>query len=1232
MNRPPTAEQAAAVASDAAEVLLRAGAGSGKTTVLVDRYCDLIVRQQLNPEQILAFTFTRKAAAQLRERIRLALLQRAELAPEGETADRLRQAAGRIGAAWVMTIHSFCQAVIAAHPVAAGIDPAFSVIEGVAREQLRHSAFADALDRFLADPTDGPARESTVAAYGIENLRQLVLKVHDELRSHGASEPSLPEPARGDPAELLDRLAATTSALLAAADYKPDKRNHEKIANLQRIAQQGRGWLRDTEQGTGPAALLAELVANRFGSKADGKRQVVELAEALCRNLHEELDGAQCYRHISSLLELYGAQFAAAKAARSGLDFDDLQLLAVQLLREHPAIGEGYRGRFRHIMVDEFQDTSPVQVALIEALKGPETAIFQVGDKFQAIYAFRHADLANFDQVDRRLQADPSAEVLPLSGNFRSSAAILAVVNGVAGDLLPGFPELRVGSDAQSRQPRGGGSGVELMLTASDGWDEAEPAPSAAEGVSLKRAAEAEAIAHRLSQLAAEGVPRGDIVLLLRTLSQAGVYAAALDRAGLRPFVVNGRGFWQGREVVDALALLRAVANPLDEEGLFGALAGPACAASPDSLWLLRQAAGRQPVWKAVTALAVDGAGGDGASLDSAEWLDSIAPEDRGAIASLHADLLHLRAQRAKAGLTDLIEQALERTGLDLAAAAGSRGRAGLAALRKLSRLATEYEAAEGRDLRGFLDYAQMQAETGAEAEAPTAAEGHDGVRIMTMHAAKGLEFPVVVVPELARRFGGGPNTPSVRLSRRPDGGWLVGLELARLGAETLKLFDCEAIRELEKEDQAAEELRLFYVAMTRAKERLILSGQAASKPKNGITHSTPIMPRLLDLLGIEIPEDGPPPNVEKPVFAPARPRQDLEAHFEPVELELRFNWPEPEHRMATFTRDPVLSEQAPDAATQPGDGNADRAIADGQQLRLGDAQPSASVDAIVAAPTEALPEPPPPLPALSFTSLAGQAAEAAPDQGDEAPGPPLRSTSDELGLDAAGRSYGIAIHSLLERALAPAVTGARWRPPTYSMITRALAERGLPDSALLRARQQIEGWLASPLCREISRPGVRLRTEAPLLLRLGREGEITLRGWIDLLAESTDDPPLVIDYKSNQLDGHQPEDLVPVYRLQAEIYALAVSRALAAPLVEVAFVVLDDPGRPVRQRFGPEELAEVEEGLIDRIEDLRMSLQRPPGASNREDATLEGPDSARGSRTASGLGDGTLETSSQLV
>ena len=239
------------------------------------------------------------------------------------------------------------------------------------------------------------------------------------------------------------------------------------------------------------------------------------------------------------------------------------------------------------------------------------------------------------------------------------------------------------------------------------------------------------------------------MVVLLRAFTHLDAYEDSLARAGLRPYVVGGRGYWSQQQVADVCALLATIANPLDDEALFGALASPACAVAPDTLWLLRAAAGRRRhVWPALEALALGGRGG--ARRAGAPRARS-RPGERELLTEFATGLVGLRARAPRLSLAGLVEAAVTETGYDLATLLRPAGEARLANVRKLSRLAAAYEAREGRDLRGLLDFLAARAETDTEAQAATAAEGHDGVRIMTVHNAKGLEFEVVAVPDLAR-------------------------------------------------------------------------------------------------------------------------------------------------------------------------------------------------------------------------------------------------------------------------------------------------------------------------------------------------------------------------------------------------------------------------------------------------------------------------------------------------
>ena len=760
--RTPTPEQARAIAASGGDVLLEAGAGTGKTGVMVDRYCRLVVDEGLSPDSVLAFTFTDKAAAELRQRIAAELARRAEAGSERATA-----LLSTIGGAWVTTIHGFCNRVLAAHPVAAGIDPGFRVLDAPEAERAAREAFDAALAGFLGE--SGGAGEETVAAYGIEQLRELVSGVHAELRSRGESEPRLPAPPPPDPAAALRRAAAAAGECLA--ELKDTDGRRELLERA-----------RQTLGAAGAEPGVDELRSLAVDSRAKALAPYREAIEAAIARCAEAGEGGAAYAHVGELLRRFGDAFEAAKERRRGIDFEDLQILAARLL-ERAEIGEAYRARFGHLLVDEFQDTNRLQLRLIEALRGPRSELVVVGDELQSIYGFRHADLDVFRAQREAVERRADAELLALSGNFRSRPPLVAAVNHFGAALIgDSYRELRVGVEPAGEDggaADGDEPAVELLLTGRDGWDE--------EGIELEPAvdgrtppsclAEARFLAARLRELADGGVPRGEMVVLLRAFTHLDAYEDSLQRAGLAPYVVGGRGYWSQQQVADVCALLATIANPLDDEALFGALASPACGVAPDTLWLLRAAAGpRRHAWPALE----QAAGGGEPELAEPERLAAIPPAELELVRTFVARIESLRRRAARLPLAALVEAATGETGYDLAVLMRPEGEARFANVRKLMRLAGEYEAREGRDLRGLLDFLAVRAEGDAEAQAATAAEGHDGVRVMTVHNAKGLEFPVVAVPDLSRSLLAGSRAPLLLLGREQQP--RVGLQWRRLG------------------------------------------------------------------------------------------------------------------------------------------------------------------------------------------------------------------------------------------------------------------------------------------------------------------------------------------------------------------------------------------------------------------------------------------------------------------
>ena len=1096
--RRPTPEQALAIETASHDVLVEAGAGTGKTGVMVDRYCRLVCDLEVSPDAVLAFTFTDKAATELRRRIHAELEGRAAA---GST--RARELLGAIGGAWVTTIHGFCNRLLAGHPVAAGIDPRFRVLDGPEAERAAREAFDDALAEFLVDGDAG--RERTVAAYEIGGLRAIVCGVHAELRSRGVAAPRLPEAPEADPAAAVCHAAEVAAETLA--ELKPDNAVGELV---------GRAMAVLGEPGEPPD--LDELCALQTDSRAKSAAAYREAIDAAVARTAEAGEGGDTYRHLAELLALFSRHFEAAKERRGGLDFEDLQLRAVALL-EREEIGNAYRSRFGHLLVDEFQDTNRLQLRLIEALRGPGAALTVVGDELQSIYGFRHADLDVFRERRRAVEESAAGSAIELTGNFRSRPEVIGAVNAIGAQLLgEAFHPLRVGAPPETPEPAGEGPAVELLLTARDGWDAGgiDLAPATDADTPPNHLAEARFLAARLRELAESGVERGEMVVLLRAFTHLDAYEDSLERAGLRPYTIGGRGYWSQQQVADVCALLATIANPLDDQALLGALASPACAVAPDTLWLLRAAMGRRRhVWPAVE----HAAGLGEVELEAPERLAEIPAPELALLRRFATTVEGLRARAGRLSLPGLIDAAVGETGYDLAILMRPAGEARFANVRKLMRLAGEFEAREGRDLRGLLDFLFSRAEADADAEAASAVEGHDGVRIMTVHSAKGLEFGVVAVPNLSRRLLAGSRLPALSLGHEPEP--RVGLQLRRLGAASLNLYSHERLCAETQEREAAEELRLFHVAATRARERLILSGVAMPRPGRNGQPGTPVIERILTGFDVDREADS---EIEVP--AP-QARTGLEQSFAPSRIAVRVNLPSPE-RAAELTA--VRGESGPGAAVPE------------EQVPLLERRP----------PT--VPNRP-----LSYTALAAYGEcgyrfqmERVLDLAERVRplsriGVQRANARNKDAPDARGEAAarGAAVHALLEWSAAN-----EWREPPPQLVE--------DDSHLTPVR----AWLGSGFLRErVLAAGTAARAEVPLLL--GLDGA-TLRGSIDLLIERDGAPPLVVDYKTDRLNGSALDERAAKYRTQRAIYALAVAESRGADEVEVAYVFLERPDEPV--------------------------------------------------------------------
>jgi ATP-dependent helicase/nuclease subunit A len=1158
MSAERTEQQSAAVDSRERDVFLRAGAGTGKTTVLVERFCAAALDPEVGASRILAFTFTERAADQLRRRIREELSARVRGA-DGEQLEALNVALEGIERAWISTIHGFCRRVLASHPAAAGIDPRFRVVDEAEAERLAARAFDSALEALVA--TGEPEALALAAANRRRTLLEMTRGAYDELRSHGDPRPELPELAPPDTAAALGKLIEAA----AEAHAECEEAGGQAVASRERIA---------AAMELDPAAppeedLLEQLRALEIKSGAKAFK-----GEA-CERYSTALKRAQAavaahvlgpaYEQLRELVVRFGTRYEELKAERAALDFEDLQLKTVELLSSSEALRDRYREQFAHLMVDEFQDTNGLQLQLVEQLRGPDTRLFLVGDEFQSIYGFRHADVEVYREQHRRFADgdEPNGLALPLTGNFRAAPGLVAATNAIGRGLLPGFEPLT----AFVEEPEGAAP-VELLLTVDDrkAWEAEETAlPRLADDPSSgSKVAEARRLAGRLRELVDAGEDPAGIVVLLRAFTHVAAVETALTDAGLDPYVVGGRGFWSQQQIDDLRCLLAVIANPLDDEVLFGALASPACAVLPDTLWLLRRAAtvhgedGREyfnHIWPLVRELVETG----DVERGDAEAAALIPPEELERIRRFAGVLGELRDHSTEGGLESLVERTATSFGYDLATLRRRDGTARWANVRKLMRLAREFEASEGPDLGAFLEYLETRANSrDREAEAATRAEGHAGVRVMTVHGAKGLEFEVVAVADLGRNLQLGWTPLRVRPGEEgPEGGELarVGVQLGRLGRPAERLHDYQELTELAAERDAEEEARLAYVAATRAKRRLLLSGTFNPNAlKKEIDARKPIALQLIRSL-----LDGDPTarELELPAAGDGYPAGRLLVRVS-----------EPGPGMGAE----LLARREPDAPPEPSS---------------------------EANPPLARPDVPPALiGGLSYSALSsyencgyrfyvervlgiGGTELASGGDGDESAGPELRRRFGP----------GVAVHALLEWS-----ARNRWREPDADRTAKALREQGLEasDEQVAMALELSKAFLDSPLREEIG--DARVGAEVPFVLSVA--GTL-VRGSIDLLVERADGSLLVVDYKTDRLGDRDPQQIVSRYSVQRDLYALAAA-ARGTP-VETAYVFLERPDPAVRETFGEAELASARariEAVLERLAAGRFEVTQHPHRS----------------------------------
>jgi ATP-dependent exoDNAse (exonuclease V) beta subunit len=1078
----PNPQQTAAIAARG-QVFVSAGAGTGKTTVLVERFVEAVCERGIDVESMLVITYTERAAGELRGRIRGRLheLGRHDLARS-------------LDGAWISTIHGFCLRLLKAHPFAAGLDPRFRILDDSQGRVIRSEAFEAALNEFCAG--DDPERLRLLATYGAAGLRRMLTTVYETLRSAGRTLVL----ELGERAALTERLEELGEAARAlAAD--PEATDGARAAAAQALV------LAETPPQPERLLDLSGLKARqeRAASYEEARKAVEQAALDELALRDREL--------LQELLRSFADAYAAAKDRESALDFEDLQLRARDLLREHDTLREREQLRFRSIMVDEFQDTNRLQCELVDLLTGPDTERFFVGDEFQSIYGFRHADVDVFRE--RRAEAET---LLPLTYNYRSRPEVLSVVNHLFG--------AQFGEEFQPLAASGEfpdpvfGTPVELLVT--------DKAAYAGSGTHWRRA-EARNVARRVKELVDTGAATaGEIVLLFAAGTDAEWYEEELREAGLATYRATGRGYFGQQQVVDLLSYLRLLQNRYDDEALVSVLASPFVGVSNDALMLIRRAA-RGPIFTGIErSLPAD--------LDD---------RDVRLLRAFRQRYDRLSDASARLSLERLCERIVADHDYDLAVLAQWDGRRRYANLRKLARLARSYEELRGPDVEGFVRFVEEQESVGAaERDAVAEEEGADAVRLLTIHAAKGLEFKVVVVAD-AGRDRNAPSADEILCLADGRFGFRVADPVTGKRHGVLGYEDVKDARAAEDE---AERLRLYYVAMTRAIDRLIVSGSIDRERKAD----------------------------EKSPIGWVLSRLDCVAELQaagnrPVELER-----EGARVLVRVDRTPAPAANAsvpapPVAVVDPESGQL--------ALFVPGAEPALPPLAPVLAPIQELPEPPlHDVRRLSYSALAlfdrcsyrYYAERVAGMRPAQAHG----TIAGQTGL--AATEVGDAVHRLLELVDLPAPA-----PPDLEQV------RAWYPAVTAEELARIAGFVASYCGSDLARRIATLAGARPERPFAFEHDGVLLHGRLDVL--QVDGPrALVLDYKTNSLAEGTPEEIVEAdYRLQRLVYALACFRD-GAEEVEIVYHFLERPDAVVSTTFARADTPALEAELSEAIGRIR--------------------------------------------
>ena len=1139
-----------------------AGAGSGKTYTLTRRIVNAFEAGFIDDiGQVLAITFTSKAAGEIKSRVKGAL----------KASGRSDQAL-LVDSAWISTIHGACSRILRTHALELGINPAFKVAdEATAKTMLDESlekvlgaeddlvspcGFDDLFEEY-GSTSSGFSAGSSVA----DMVRALVASAGAS--PEGISSLVLPPPVQGVHRLASDMLEAAAAAMAAAEAQKQSK---SRDAFLEASAKA----LEHLEAALGTEALSRKellrllnefpMPSKKFGD-SEYKAQVGERAdEYLALAAEARLGLAEPYfEELLHLANLVFEEYAERKRKAGLLDNDDLLTCTARMFAEHPEVAADYTDRFKLIMIDEFQDTDQMQIDMIKRMAGSGLErLCTVGDAQQSIYRFRGADVSVYRRHVQAVEQSNAAGNITLSDNFRSHVDVLAFVDCIFSQptvfgrsfmsLCASRDESRVKSAYRGDTPR-----IEVQLTTYQSGVSSESA----------RSVVARRIAERFAELRAAGQSASDMVVLLGTMRHADVFADALREAALPCVVSGGSIFSSAPEVRLMVRLAEVIANPKDTEALFEVLSSEIFSLSADDFIVLSTRYDEQ--WGIPCRVSLDR--GIRASILDGSHEEKTSPALVQALDALAA----IESAVGIARVSDIMRSVVLDTGwLARLENGGPEGLACAANVYKAIRIVEEIEAEKTFGPAGIASEFRLRVEVAKEAPGALSAASGDFVRIMTIHASKGLEFPVVAVAELRSDASRTRKLECAAIGGKTylslDAGSSLSSFIEKkstpvaqvgtynpfdgddgLGEESLESIIVNptghtaseirtAIRERERQGETQESKRLLYVAITRAKEAVICApmgkrtkGDASGLSKSawGDVESALAGEGAVFEPGVSMLDYGgeAPARVERIDLSPA---QDESCDAVGVV----------ECSSASFDKAPQLVDIPPIApfselpCVLPESSRADVH----SYSSLAEDSPHATVFGRDASESDE-------------TSPAG-GLDALSDFDDRA------ESRSAFAVDAdKATDLGTAFHRLAQYAVITREQGKCLVCPPKDRIDALCRACRLAPLQIMRLKAALRRWFESDVAQKVSRYRS-IRAEVPFFVRVGKNARAPfLEGEIDLLADEGDgSSAFIVDYKTGGSPLEDAETLHSKHELQAKCYAYAVL-AQGLEHVDLAFV-----------------------------------------------------------------------------